>query len=341
VLLLLASHASAVPAVSLSGLQVLGNTIVNGQNQAVTLRGVSHSGTEYNCIQGDGIFDGPYNQSLVDGMQSWNINTVRVPLNEDCWLGINGVSPAYGGVNYQNAIADFVNLLTSNGMVVILDLHWTAPGTNPATDQLPMPDMDHSPDFWTGVAMAYMSNSMVIFDVFNEPYPDNNNWNSTAGWTCWKNGGTCSGVNYQAAGMQTLINTIRSTGATNICMLGGLSYSNSLAEWLEYMPYDPTGNLAASWHSYDTNICNNEACWVETVATTAAKVPVIVGESGESDCADTYVDALYNWLDNQTFVGHYLGWTWNTWGCSQGPCLISDYSGTATPYGEGLLSHLT
>ena len=27
-------------------------------------------------------------------MKAWNINAVRVPLNEDCWLGINGVASA-------------------------------------------------------------------------------------------------------------------------------------------------------------------------------------------------------------------------------------------------------
>jgi hypothetical protein len=36
------------------------------------------------------------------------MNVVRIPLNEDCWLGINGVNPAYGGYNYQKAIGDFV-----------------------------------------------------------------------------------------------------------------------------------------------------------------------------------------------------------------------------------------
>jgi aryl-phospho-beta-D-glucosidase BglC (GH1 family) len=40
-------------------------------------------------------------------------------------------------------------------MAIILDLHWTAPGTQPATGQMPMPDMDHSLDFWTSVASTF------------------------------------------------------------------------------------------------------------------------------------------------------------------------------------------
>eukprot|EP01101_Sappina_pedata_P004891 TRINITY_DN2135_c0_g1_i1.p1 TRINITY_DN2135_c0_g1~~TRINITY_DN2135_c0_g1_i1.p1 ORF type:complete len:351 (+),score=93.24 TRINITY_DN2135_c0_g1_i1:271-1323(+) len=331
---------SSKPLVSLSGLRVVNNTIVNGNSEVVQLRGVSHAGTEFACIQGWGIFDGPNDQSLLNGMLTWNINVVRVPLNEDCWLNINGVNPMYGGQNYQSAIIDFVDLINSNGMAVILDLHWNAPGSSQSTGQQPMADTDHSLDFWKGVASTFASNSMVIFDVFNEPYPDNNSWNSTEGWTCWRDGGSCNGVYYQAAGMQALIDTIRNTGATNICMLGGLQYSNSLVEWLAYKPHDPTGNLAASWHSYNFNHCNNQACWESTVAVVAQHVPVIVGESGESDCASSYVTSLYSWLESQSFTGHFLGWTWNTWDCSSGPSLISDYSGTPTPYGQGLYNIL-
>ena len=35
-------------------------------------------------------------------MKTWSINAVRVPLNEDCWLGINGVKPQYGGAAYRS-----------------------------------------------------------------------------------------------------------------------------------------------------------------------------------------------------------------------------------------------
>ena len=148
-------------------------------------------------MQGWGIFDGVYDQTLVQSFQAWKSNAIRVPLNEDCWLGINGVNSAYSGQNYITAISTFVTMFTNAGFIVILDLHWTAPGTQQATGQQPMPDMDHSVDFWKSVATYFKSNPNVIFELFNEPYPDNNNWNSQAGWQCWRDGGTCSGVSYQ------------------------------------------------------------------------------------------------------------------------------------------------
>eukprot|EP01103_Thecamoeba_quadrilineata_P005661 TRINITY_DN15430_c0_g1_i1.p1 TRINITY_DN15430_c0_g1~~TRINITY_DN15430_c0_g1_i1.p1 ORF type:complete len:229 (-),score=44.67 TRINITY_DN15430_c0_g1_i1:41-667(-) len=201
-----------------------------------------------------------------------------------------------------------------------------------------MPDMDHSPQFWTEVATAYKDNTAVLFDLFNEPYPDNNNWNSEAGWTCWLNGGTCSGVSFPAAGMQLLVDTVRNTGAQNVILCGGIAYSNSLAQWLQYKPNDPTGNLAASWHSYNFNYCNNEGCWNQYVQPVAAQVPIVADEIGENDCADDYIDPLMSWMDSQQ--QSYLGWTWNTWDCSSGPALISDYDGTPTAFGVGLQQHL-
>jgi hypothetical protein len=323
---------------SIQGLHISGNTILNGANQPIRLWGINRSGTEYACIQNNGIFDGPSDATSVQAMTTWKINVVRVPLNEDCWLNINGVNPAFGGANYQQAIVNYVNLLNSNGLIAIVELHWSAPGSTPATGQNPMPDMDHSPAFWTSVANTFKNNSSVIFDLFNEPFPDNNS-DTAAGWNCWKNGGTCSGVNYQVAGMQTLVNTVRATGATNIIALGGLQFSNALSQWLANKPSDPTGNLIAAWHSYNFNICSNTSCWNTNVAPVIAQVPLLVGEIGENDCAHGYIDGLMNFLDAHS-TG-YLGWAWNAnFNCNSGPALISNYNGTPTNFGIGLRDHL-
>jgi len=85
------------------GIRVLGNRLVDGNGAPIQLRGVNRSGTEYACVQGLGIFDGPSNAASVKAIASWRVNIVRVPLNEDCWLGINGVDPQYGGAAYRKA----------------------------------------------------------------------------------------------------------------------------------------------------------------------------------------------------------------------------------------------
>ncbi len=108
---------------------VHGNQLVDTAGRVVRLKGVNRSGTEYACAQGWGFFDGPSDSASVQAIVSWKANAVRVPLNETCWLAINGVAPAYSGANYARAISDYVALLNRAGLVVILDLHWSAAGT--------------------------------------------------------------------------------------------------------------------------------------------------------------------------------------------------------------------
>ena len=59
---------------------------------------------------------------------------------------------------------------------------------------------------------------------------------------------------------------------------------------------------------------------------------MVAGEIGENDCAGTYINPLTTWLESQT---SFLAWTWDNWsgGCSSGPTLITDYTGTPTNYG--------
>ena len=101
-----------------------------------------------------------------------------------------------------------------------------------------MPDAAESVPFWSSVAATFKGNDAVIFDLFNEPYPEAaNNSNETKGWQCWLNGGSsCIGISYPVAGMQTLVNTVRATGANNVIMLGGLDLSTDLTQWLAYEP---------------------------------------------------------------------------------------------------------
>src|SRR5256714_8456293 len=127
---------------------VQGNRLVDSAGRPLRLRGVNRSGAEYACAQGWGIFDGPSDSVAVSAIADWRANVVRLPLNESCWLGINGVTPAYAGANYQQAIADYVGRLNRAGLVVILDLHWTAADTAKALAQAPMPNRDHTPEFW-------------------------------------------------------------------------------------------------------------------------------------------------------------------------------------------------
>jgi hypothetical protein len=307
---------------------VSGNRLLNAAGQPIRLLGVNRSGTEYACIQGWGFFDGPNDAGSVAAMASWHINAVRVPLNEDCWLNINGVNPAYGGSTYQKAVVDYVTLLHQRNLYVILDLHWSAPGTQRATGQQPMPDADHSPAFWRSVATTFKNDPAAVFDLYNEPYG--------VDWNCWLNG--CSTPGWQTAGMQQLVNEVRVAGANNVIMLGGLSYANDLTGWLSHQPTDSRHQLVASFHTYNFNTCSGLACWNGQESPIAAQVPLVTGEIGENDCGHGFIDSYMAWADSH--AASYLGWTWDTWNCNSGPALISNYNGTPTSFGVGFRDHL-
>lgn len=334
-------------------LHVSGNKLVDASGNQVVLHGMDRSGTEFDCVQGNGIFDGPNDQASVTAIKSWGaaVNAVRVPLNEACWNAESYVNSAYAGTAYQQAVKAYVSLLNANGIVAILDLHWTdgaytgsssGCSSAQATCQKPMPDQTQAVPFWTSVAAAFKGNDAVVFDLFNEPYPERaDNNNETEGWQCWLNGGSsCVGISYPVAGMQTLVNAVRSAGANNVLMLGGLEYSNDLTQWLQYEPADPDHNLAASWHSYNFNACSTQSCWTSQVAPVVARVPVVAGEIGENDCAGSYIGPLATWLNSENTS--YLAWTWNNWSgaCASGPVLITDYTGTPTAYGAAYKSIL-
>jgi hypothetical protein len=341
---------NTVSTTSAPQLHVSGNKLVDANGNTVVLHGVDRSGTEYSCVQGNGIFDGPNDQASLTAMKSWGpagvVNAVRVPLNEACWNAESYVTAADAGTNYINAIKAYVSLLNSNGMVAILDLHWTdgsytGPSAGSCTSaqvaeafcQKPMPDAAQAIPFWTSVANTFKGNDAVIFDLFNEPFAsraDNNN--SAEGWQCWETGSPCTGISYPVAGMQQMINAVRGTGANNVIMLGGEEYANDLTSWLANEPTDPDHNLAASFHSYNFNACVTQSCWTSQVAPVAAQVPVIAGEIGENDCAGSYITPLTTWMESEGIS--FLAWAWNAdFACSSGPGLITDYTGTPTAYG--------
>jgi endoglucanase len=331
-------------------LHVFGNELANSSGQRVVLRGVDRAGAEYECVQGNGIFAGPSNQASIAAMLTWGVNAVRIPLNEACWNGESYVEPAYGGSNYRRAIESYVALLNSDGIVAVLDLHWSdgsytgkssACSSAEAICQKPMPDAANSVPFWSSVAKAFRGNDSVIFDLFNEPFPDRALPTASAAWQCWLKGSSyCRpAIAYPVAGMQTLVNTIRAAGANNVIMLGGITYANNLSQWLAYEPTDPDRDLAASWHSYNFNSCNVQSCWLKQIAPVITRVPLVAGEIGENDCADSYINQLMRFLDSE--AASYLAWAWDAnFQCAGGPGLVTGYSGDPTNYGTGYRAHL-
>jgi PKD repeat protein len=305
--------------------------------------GVDRSGTEYACIVGWGYGVGPYNLTGVQEMRAWNVTAVRIPLNEDCWLGINVAGTAaanYSGAGYRAFIVSYVDLLESQGIRPILCLFAVAPGTS-VSNVLgqPMVDEDHGPAFWASLASTFRNDSLVIFDLFNEPHD--------ISWSCWLNGcvQTYTNPSWQTAGMQQLVDVVRAAGATTqLLMLGGLDWANDLSEWMSNEPTDPAGPglLAASLHAYNWKTCASSVCWdLFYSPIIKAGIPFVTGELGENDCNTSYsfIDSYFSWAEPLGVP--YLGWSWNPAPPSTCPVLISNYTGTPyLAYGVEFRKHL-
>lgn len=367
-------------------LHVYLNELEDQNNHLVQLRGVDKYGSEYECVRpkqwqsdSNAPFDGPANQSDINQMLSWDINAVRIPLNEDCWTGAN-MGPLWHNFGVWNSqtmyidpITSYVNLLISNGITPILDLYYAAPGNN-VPDQgittAALPDRDHSITFWQEVTTTFGANDAVVFDLYNEPHPDSTNPQPPNPWACWQLGtyqnstSSCpqgqygpDKYSYDYAGMQELVNTIRGVvlpgggNPANVLTLSGLNYAKYFSHWEQYLPSNTT-NLAADWHAYQgENECDggSASCFYNNfLQYFIGDYPVITEEIGEKDKDDGYILPLMQFLDNPQSYGYsfpassYLAWHWNT--NNDGLQLITSYKTPYPPsqcYGQDYHDYLT
>lgn len=221
---LLLGGTSVAAAATRPVVSVAGGELVDASGDAIQLRGVNRSGSEYACSSGAdpsrpgrggyAVFDGPtydsdgdsrgnsaQDEASVDAMLRWGVNAVRIPLSDACWFGNPALNPAYSGSNYQQAITNYVDLLGRKGIVAILSLHVASTDVtaNLGLRLLPMPAKVRGPDFWASVVQrlgnalppaepgqSQQARRNVIYDAFNEPHLEDVPVGNR--WYCWRVG---------------------------------------------------------------------------------------------------------------------------------------------------------
>ena len=308
-------------------LHVAGNRLQDSDGKEVWLQGVNAGGLETLPQDTQPI------KSTVVAIDEWRANCIRLPMNEAFWYGKSPYQND-GGKQYRDNIDQIVTLAANRGAYVAIDLH-----------RFRAPKQEHA-DFWKDCAEKYKDHPAVLFDVFNEPHG--------ISWEIWQKGGFVGNEKgadesaflteeekkknqgFDSVGMQGLVDAVRSTGAKNIIIAGGLFWCNDLTGVTEgYALDDKGGNgIMYSWHTY-----NWHTDWEKKVLAAAAKYPIFLGEVG----ADTHkMDFIpleaqedpYTWVpDMLGFIQKYhLNWT--GWCLHPGatPLLISDWNYTPTPY---------
>ena len=171
------------------GIKVTGNTFTDLSGNVLQLQGENAiSGLEINSTSMWDAFYGTNLSTWQTIASTWNMNIIRLPLNEWAWR-TNATSA--GGKAYQTIVATAVANITAAHMYVILDLHWASPNSynNGVADGQPgYLDADNAVQFWSSVASAFKGNPAVAFELFNEPYGDDQSFDSTR-LNLLKNGG--------------------------------------------------------------------------------------------------------------------------------------------------------
>lgn len=317
-------------------LRVQGNKIYNDKGQEVRLAGVNVCSLEWNS-RGDNVL-----QSVYEVFANWNCNTVRLPLAQDRWFGkISDWStpkPPDDGRQYRAIVDSVVDLALSFGKYVILDLHWSNAGVwGENVGQHFMPD-ENSLEFWLDIAKKYGNNPAVLFNLYNEPH--------SITWEVWRNGGVITEtidqgkpeekkLTYTTPGHQKILEALRTAGANNIVIVGGLDWAYDLRGIETYALVDtPSGNGIIydshiyPWKEWDGR--NHDA----KVLCIADKYPIIIGEigidlGGEWGSLERpmWLNGMLNWIDNNEL--HFMGWCFHT---AATPSMIVDWQYTPTAY---------
>lgn len=315
-------------------LHVVGNQLQTADGKTVWLQGLCLDSMEWGA-GGEHIL-----QSIPVATEQWKANVIRLPVKGNFWFGVGPwQKKEEGGLSYRKLIDSAIEAANSRGAYLVLDLHGFGPPT------------DDDVKFWKDAAVRYKNHPGVIFELLNEPH--------SMSWKVWRDGGLLSGPenahidknakennevvdDTKSPGMQALVDAVRSTGAKNLVIAGGLDWGYDLSGVAkDYALKDPPGNDGIM---YSSHIYPWKKDWQINTLDAAAKYPIFVGEVGTPPDwkGFTFIpeNERYEDLSKGEWAPDMIGliqkyklnWTGFSFHPSCGPCVILDWNYTPTPY---------
>ena len=305
-------------------LHVAGNQLKTPEDKVVVLQGVCVDSLEWSAT-GENIL-----HSISLAIDQWGANVIRLPVKEDFWFGRSPYQHD-GGQHYRKLIDTAVEAAATRGGYLVLDLHCFGAATEAYRE------------FWKDAAGHFKNNPAVLFELMNEPH--------SITWEIWRNGGEIvaqksKDVNAAenkekvttkiAVGMQTLLETVRATGAHNIVIAGGLDWGYDLGGILEGFALQDS----AEGHGivYSSHVYPWKSDWNNKFLKVADKHPLFIGEVG---CMPTPMpwqngktEDPKTWAPDMLGVmqKHNLNWTAFSFHPSCTPNAILDWTYAPTPF---------
>jgi aryl-phospho-beta-D-glucosidase BglC (GH1 family) len=304
-----------------------GTRVINSHNETVRLRGVNTASLEWSSNG-----EGHILRTVETAIRDWHANHIRLPLSQDRWFG-KAPEQTDQGKAYRTLVQQVVDACAGRGCYVILDLHWSDAGEwGQQIGQHVMPDRN-SLQFWKSLASAYKNHPAVIFDLYNEPHD--------VSWDVWLNGGKVAekasrrtpAREFEAVGMQALLDAVRETGAKNVVLAGGLDWAYDMSGLLKgKLLSDPRGNgVIYANHTYPFKGDTVEK-WIAKMEAATSKLPVIVSEFGSDSRGmggrgEQWVRQVLQAMEDHN-------WNWTAWDLhpAAGPCLISNWDYAPTTW---------
>jgi hypothetical protein len=320
-------------------LKVVGNRLMAADGAPARLRGVNCAGMEFS---NDG--QGHILRTVQVAVSEWHANLIRLPLSQDRWFG-RAPGQDDGGAAYRALVRQLVDTCSSQNAYILLDLHWSDAGEwGRNIGQHNLPD-ENSVAFWKDLAPQYGDSPAVLFDLYNEP-------TNKITWDQWLKGGpmtetdekTGVTLSYRSAGMQDVLDAIRSTGARNVAVAGGINWTYEVGGILEGRELsDPTGDgVVYANHPYPHGYLRigRETIpqWTARMEAFAQRLPIIITEFGSIEAMWPFPkDWNYNdekWNREMIRVLEAHQWNWTAWDFhpTAWPCLVSDWNYTPTPH---------